>query len=79
MTQLTEVCKVEVHPDTVDLLELDHREAVRFWGNFHNGSAIGAKFGLSIGGSTVNGSVNFIKKGHEEMIIAAFNKVNGGP
>ena len=26
MAQLTEVCKVEVHPDTVDLSELDHRE-----------------------------------------------------
>ena len=27
----------------------------------------------------VNGPVNFIKKGHEIMIVATFNKVNGGP
>ena len=77
--KFTEVCKPTVHPDTIDLTELGHCKAVRRQGDFHNGLVIGAKFRLSIGGSMVDVSVNFIKISHEEMVVATLNIMNWSP
>ena len=66
MTQFTEVSKTEIHPDTIDLSELGHGEAVRFQCYFHDGLIIVAKLGLSIKWCLVHGSVDFIEVYHQK-------------
>ena len=79
MAQFTEVSKTKILPDAIDLLELGPREAVRLQCYFHYGSIIIAKLGLSIRWDMVDGSVDFIKVCHQEMVVATLYIVNGSP
>ena len=80
MAQFTEVgSKTKKHPDTLDSLELVHREAVGLKAYFHNDLIVVAKFGLSIRWCMVNGSVYFIKVCYQEMVVATFNILKGSP
>ena len=79
MAQFTEVGKTKIYPDAIDSSELSHHEAIRLQCYFHYGSIIVAKLELSIRWRVVDGSVNFIKVCHQEMVVATFYIVNGSP